>query len=257
VSGEQFVEIFNYGNDCSLDGLVVVYKNKSIPLQGLMPGGSYLAIQDSNLVLTKNPTSSNSIVIEASDGMMIAEASYPHGQKQGVSYAIIDGQWVFTYARTPGAKNIYQEYQTCPEGKVINEATGNCVNEETESTTTCPEGKYLNPETGRCKKIEEENELAECAEGYERNPETNRCRKIQGTDGSEYAPRTSASTSYEEPRRFIAYGALVVVVLAGAIYIVVQYREELMRGMRTIAGKVKRFFGKFGSKRRLALLDKI
>jgi hypothetical protein len=222
-----------------------------------MPAGSYLAIQNQDLVLTKNPTSSNSIAIEASDGMQITEESYPHGQKQGVSYAIVDGRWVFTYARTPGAKNIYQEFQTCPEGKVINESTGNCVNEEAESTTTCPEGKYLNPETGRCKKVEEETELAECAEGYERNPETNRCRKIQDNDGSEYAPRTSASTSYEEPRRFIAYGALVVVVSAGVIYVAIQYREELMRGARAIAGKTKRLFGKFGAKRRLALLDKI
>ena len=226
-------------------------------MQGSIATGDYYAFYDDGLVLTKNPTTSNSLSIVSDDGEKLDEVSYPHGQKAGLSYSLVDGQWVLSYARTPGVANIYQEFQSCPEGKVINEATGNCVNEETESTTVCPEGKVLNPETGRCKKIEEEAGLAECAEGYERNPETNRCRKIQESDGSEYAPKTSATTSYDEPQRFVAYGALALAILAGIIYVAVQYREELAKVFRIIISKIKRPFGSLGTKRRLALLDKI
>ena len=256
-ASEQFVEIHNLGETCSLEGLNIGYKTKTFALQGSIATGDYYAFYDDGLVLTKNPTTSNSLSIVSDDGEKLDEVSYPHGQKAGLSYSLVDGQWVLSYARTPGVANIYQEFQSCPEGKVINEATSNCVNEETESTTVCPEGKVLNPETGRCKKIEEEAGLAECAEGYERNPETNRCRKIQESDGSEYAPKTSATTSYDEPQRFVAYGALALAILAGIIYVAVQYREELAKVFRTIISKIKRPFGSLGTKRRLALLDKI
>ena len=243
-SAEQFVELYNSGDDCLLDGLNIGYKNKSYPLTGMLSAGAYLSYQDASLALTKDPTSSNTVSIIDDVGEIIDEVSYPHGQKAGRSYAQIGGQWSITYARTPGAENVLQEYQTCPEGKVINEETGNCINEDSESETVCPDGKYLNPETGRCKKIEEESTLGECAEGYERNPETNRCRKIQDTDGSEYAPRTSASTSYSEPRRFVAYIALGLAILAGLIYVVFQYRQEITKFFRTLAGSLKRITSK-------------
>ena len=239
-SAEQFVEIYNPVDACSLEGLNIGYKNKTYALHGQIANREYLAVQDEDLVLTKDPTSSNTISIVSDDGDVINLAEYRHGQKKGLSNVLVNGEWLLSYARTPGSENIYQEFQTCPEGKVINEETGNCVNEETETTTVCPEGKVLNPETGRCKKIEEDTALAECAEGYERNPETNRCRKIQDTDGSEYAPRTSASTSFSEPRRFIAYGALVLAILAGIIYVAIQYREEIAKAFRALWAKLKR-----------------
>ena len=256
-SAEQFVELYNPSDACSLEGLNIGYKNKSYPLSGTLVKGSYLAYQDESLVLTKDPTSSNSISIVSNDGDVIEEMIYSHGQKVGRSYVLLDigasEHWELSYARTPGAENIFQEFQSCPEGKVINEETGNCVNEDTESQTVCPEGKYLNPETGRCKKIEEESTLTECAEGYERNPETNRCRKIQDADGSEYAPRTSASASFSEPRRFVAYVALILAILAGLIYVVFQYRQEIARIFRVIIGEIKRKITSIIPRRRATL----
>ncbi len=239
-SSEQFIEIYNPVESCSLEGLSIGYKNKTYALHGQIKGREYLAVQNEDMILTKDPTSSNTIAIVGDDGDEIDSEEYKHGQKKGLSNVLMNGEWLLSYARTPGAENVYQEFQTCPEGKIINEETGNCINEEAETTTVCPEGKVLNPETGRCKKIEEESTLAECAEGYERNPETNRCRKIQDTDGSEYAPRTSASTSFSEPRRFIAYGALALAILAGVIYVAIQYREEIAKFFRALGAKLKR-----------------
>ena len=41
---------------------------------------------------------------------------------------------------------------SCPEGKVINPATGRCVKETKPKPKSCPEGKVINPATGRCVK---------------------------------------------------------------------------------------------------------
>ena len=253
-SSEQFIEIYNPGDECRLDGLSINYKNKNYPMGGKIGGREYFAFRDESLMLTKNPTSANTIAVVSDNGEVIDEMQYPHGQKMGLSYILKDlnnrDSWALSYARTPGAENIYQEFQACSEGKVINEETGNCVNEEQVAETVCPEGKVLNPETGRCKKEETESGLAECAEGYERNPETNRCRKIQDTDGSEYAPKTAVETSFEEPKRFIAYGLLVVAVLAGVVYVIIQYRDELMRALRVVGSKIKRMFANLSFRRK-------
>ncbi|MDO4730459.1 MAG: hypothetical protein Q4A96_04685, partial [Candidatus Saccharibacteria bacterium] len=118
---------------------------------------------------------------------------------------------------------------------------GRCKNVETTTTKTCAEGYYLNPETNRCKKEEQETTLTECAEGYERNPETNRCRKIQTTDASEYAPATSVSKeSYSAPKRFIAYGMVIIAIVAGLIYVIFQYRKEILKLIKKILVKFQR-----------------
>lgn len=239
---EQYVEIYNSGASCELDGLALRYKNKSYELSGNISPGAYLVYQNEALVLTKNPTSQNTL--ELIDGENILDtASYPHGQKSGLSYNLIDTEWKLSYARTPGEANIFQEFQTCQEGKEINPETGNCVNIAESTETVCPEGKYLNPETGRCKTIEDDTP-AECAEGYERNPETNRCRKIQTTDASEYAVKTSAETSYSVPRRFAAYGLLILTIAVGVGYLVIQFRFEISKFFRGCFSSIKSLFSR-------------
>ena len=192
--------------------------------------------------MTKNPTTQNTIELVEKE-TVLDSVSYSHGQKSGLSYGYFDGEWKLSYARTPGAENNYQEFQTCSEGKEINPDTGNCVNITETTETVCPEGKYLNPETGRCKTIED-NGLAECAEGYERNPETNRCRKIQTTDASEYAVKTSAETSYSVPKRFAAYGLLIISAIAGLGYLVFQFRFEIGKFFRGCFLSLKRLFSR-------------
>lgn len=265
-ASEQFIEIRNKSNETNdISGCFLRYKNKNYALGGIILPSAYFVYYNEDLILTKNPISSNLIEIVDSDGALVDSLEYPHGQKVGLSFAKIGDGWKLSYNRTPGAENIYQEYQSCPEGKEINPDTGNCVNVEEETETTCPEGKYLNPETGRCKNVEattvktcaegyylnpetnrckkEEAEatLAECADGYERNPETNRCRKIQSTDASEYAPATSASKeSYSAPKRFIAYGVVIIALAVGLGYVVFQYREELLKLIKKLLAIIQR-----------------
>ena len=250
-ASEQFVELYNPDTECGLDGLFLRYKNKTYPLQGQIGQGGYLAYQNAELVLTKNPTLQNSIELVNEAGETLNETTYPHGQKAGLSYNRFEDGWKLSYTRTPGAENVFQEFQDCPEGKEINPDTGNCINIEENTETVCPEGKYLNPATGRCKNVEDDDTLAECADGYERNPETNRCRKIQTTDASEYAVKTSAESSYSVPRRFAAYGLLAIALVAGLGYLVFQFRFEIGCFFRGCFTKLKGLFSRRGLPRSL------
>lgn len=237
---EQFIELYNPSDDdVLLDGCKIRYKNKTYAINGQISPKSYFTFYPSsaNLTLTKNPNSSNKIELLDANQKVVDYLNYPHGQKKSTSYALVydnQGQetWVQTYALTPGAENIFQEYRTCPNGKVINPATGNCVNVATTKTTTvCPAGKYLNPLTGRCKTIED-NSLKPCAEGYERNPETNRCRKITtANQGAEYALQP---TTYSDQTVFVAAGVVVLLFAIATIYIIWQFRLEIRRAFRKV-----------------------
>ncbi len=237
AASEQFVEIYNNGDDTAvLDGCFVSYKNKNYALKGNLGARKFLAVYplaEWGLTLTKNPTSANKLSIIDTDGETVDNLVYYNGQKKGVGFAKVvlgDGTtgWVQTYSVTAGAENVYQQFKTCPVGKVINLETGNCVNETVLTTTlaACPEGKYRNPLTGRCKSYATtaSTELKPCAEGYERNPETNRCRKIVMNTGAEYPVVTEM---FEEKRELVSVYAIVTVVVAGLGYIAFQYKDEL------------------------------
>ncbi len=273
---EQYIELYNPTLDAiMLDACVLRYKTNTYNLSSSVPSGGYYLFRNAELILTKNPATSNIITIENSSGDIIASASYPHGQKKGSSYALFEPSsessfWRQTYFTTPGTANIYQEFQSCPSGKTINPSTGNCVKETAFEVATCPNGKYLNPLTNRCKKIEatstalaackegyERNpetnrcrkieattsELAPCKEGYERNPETNRCRKIRENTGEtlDYAPvSTQKEITYRNPKIFIAIIAVAAAILAGVIYTFYQYRQEIRKLIKNIVSRFRK-----------------
>ncbi|MBQ3275410.1 hypothetical protein IJH46_03260 [Candidatus Saccharibacteria bacterium] len=237
-NSEQFIELFNQSDEnVELDGCFLRYKNHTYALSGNVAANrlkTFYPVAEWSLSLTKNPTSSNILEIIDVDGEIVDTLTYSTGQRKGVSLAMVgfrsDGSenWVQTYNVTPDAENIYQQFRTCPVGKVINLETGNCVNETTLSTTlaACPEGKYRNPLTGRCKSYATTTSatLKPCAEGYERNPATGRCKKIVTNDGADYELVTE---TFEEKREFVAIWAIIVVILAGIMYIIFQYRDEI------------------------------
>jgi hypothetical protein len=236
---EQFVEIYNSASEqILLDGCQIRYKNKYYPLTGILKPEGYFARYAKDFSLTKNPTSSNKVEIIDVDGTVVDKMEYPNGQRKGTSYALIgyDGSgariWRVTYAPTPGEPNNYQEFRTCAEGKVLNEATGNCVKVTTVKEKTCPAGQYLNPLTGRCRKAAITlAKTTTCKEGYYLNEETGRCKKIKENTGTTYAiePET-----YEESSSFIGLYAVIGVILVGLIYIIYEFRGEILKLWRKV-----------------------
>ena len=277
-ASEQFIELYNPTDALILlDSCRVAYKNNVYPLFGELAPGDYYAYQDVALSLTKNPVSANTISVIDLDGTVVDSIDYPNGQKRGTSYALFDANtelafWRQTYQPTPSSANIYQEFQTCPEDKIINPATGNCVKRveisTEESVVICPEGKYLNPLTNRCKKIEVATVLTPCKDGYERNPDTNRCRKIENTitstdckEGYERNPETNRcrkirentgeladyapmsvenSEEYHNPKIFIAISTIVVAAIASISYVIYQYRLEIRKAIKAFSSKFRK-----------------
>ncbi len=250
---EQFIEFHNSSSsDVSLDGCMLSYKNKSYPLTGQVPSQGYYAYPISaQIALTKNPKNPLALAIIDADGSVVDEITYPNGQKKSTSYArIFDSSgavsWQITYLPTPGSENIYQQYRTCEAGKIINKATGNCVKVTTIKSSTssstddtpapCPAGKYRNPLTGRCKNIASTSTtLKPCAEGYERNPETNRCRKVASTSQNDGADYALVPTTHSDQTVFIGAGIVLLIVLLGVTYIVLQFRHEIARAVRKVS----------------------
>ncbi len=239
---EQFIEIYNSSDmEIVLDGCSLKYKKKDYALSGrLAPSQYYAYYPNGKFSLTKNPSSSNIIEIYDIDGSRVDIAEYYHGQKKSTAYArFFDAQgeenWNSTYHPTPNAENIYQEFRSCPAGKVINPETGNCVKSTSATPTVkeCPPGKYRSPVTNRCRNIESDKKTQKpCAEGYERNPETNRCRKIkQPNEGADYAlvPATRS-----DDKTFVAFGLVIGLVGIGILYIIFQFRREIIRAIRKI-----------------------
>lgn len=241
AQSEQFIEFFNPTlESVDLAGCRISYKNRLYPLSGTVPETGYFAFRSESLKLTKNPTSSNELFLVDVTGKTVDAIEYFHGQKKSVSFAHfgIDETgaaiWRQTYAVTPDAENVFQEFRSCPIGKIINPATGNCINfVEQVALPDCGEGRYRHPETNRCRNIASASTgPASCQEGYERNPETNRCRKVRTNNGADYALEP---LTFSEKSTFMAYGALSAVITTGVLYIVFQFRTE-------IAGFFKKLF---------------
>ena len=238
---EQFIELYNSSaNQILLDGCKIRYKNKTYELVGIVKPEEYFKYLPIEFTLTKNPTNVGVIEIIDVNGEVVDKLEYPNGQRKGTSYALIgfdkDGQemWRTTYVLTPGEANHYQEFRTCEQGKVINETTGNCVKVTTVAEKICPTGQYLNILTGRCRKYEVTTKRV-CQEGYSLNPETGRCRKIKENNGAEYG---LVSEEYEKETTFVALYAVIGVLCVGLIYLVYEFRLEIVR----LFGKVFRRF---------------
>ena len=245
---EQFIEIYNpTAEQILLNGCAVRYKNKNhIIDNGVLAPEKYYVYYPKDFSLTKNPKNGNLLELIDVNGQTIDSLTYPNGQRKGLSYALIgydkNGEeiWRTTYASTPGEANIFQEYKTCEAGKVINEATGNCVKVANVKTKTCKEGYYLNPLTGRCRKVETKKEKI-CKEGYYLNLATGRCRKIKENKGADYSlePET-----YEESSSFVALYAVLGVVGVGLLYLIYEFRGDLLRLWRRVCRLSRRILGR-------------
>ena len=237
AKSEQFIEFYNAGAGAVvLDGCKVRYKNKKYILSGVVEPEGYFAYYPVGFSLTKNPTNSNKLELIDTDEAVLDVLEYPNGQRKGTAYAWLGydeagGEiWRVTYAPTPGAPNNYQEFKTCEAGKVINKVTGNCVKVTSVQDKVCKEGYYLNILTGRCKKKTVTTEKT-CKEGYYLNPETGRCKKIVENKGADYGLEPE---NYEEESSFIALYAVLGVLGVGAVYLIYEFRGEIVKLWRKV-----------------------
>lgn len=237
LQSEQFIELYNNSAETiRLDGCAIKYKNKTYVLSGMVKAEGYFVYSPSEFKLTKNPITSNTLELIDANGDVLDKLVYPNGQRKGTAYALVgydaEGKelWKVTYAPTPGEANNYQEFRTCEEGKVINEATGNCVKVTSIVEKICGAGQYLNILTGRCKKIPETTTTT-CKEGYYLYEETGRCRKITENTGADYAlvPET-----YSEESSFVALYLVLGVVGVGLVYVVYEFRHDIMKLLRRV-----------------------
>lgn len=232
---EQFVELHNTSSEqVLLDGCTIRYKNKIYPISGIMEPDGYFVRLASDFVLTKNPTTQNLLELVNSDGAIIDSLIYYNGQQKATSYAKVgyDEQgkaiWKNTFVSTPGSENIYQQYKTCEDGKVINEETGKCVKVTEITEKICEEGKELNPETGRCRKIASSvDEEKTCKEGYYLNPATNRCKKIIANTGADY--NLKITPEQQQTSSFVALGTIIGLIVLAIAFTIFEFRHEIKR----------------------------
>lgn len=269
---EQFIEIENPTaatvelNGCRLMTNRSTSKYFAFSDESLSPGAfKSVKVIDTDLTLTK--TTKGTVYLLSSDGRNEISRAVYEDLAVDTSWALVDGTWSQTYAVTPGAANVYQQFATCAVGYYRNLETGRC-NKETVGTelAACPTGQYRHPETNRCRKIATASaSLTPCKAGYSRNPETNRCRKINTTstelkpcaEGYERNPETnrcrkvvssSAGTYPVNIDGMAGAGGIWTVAGIGvaaltALGVAFQYRMEIMNLIRKIprpslAGKV-------------------
>lgn len=236
---EQFIEIYNSSAEQILmDGCRLKYRNKFFELKGILAAEGYFIYFPREFSLTKNPTNVGVLEIIDANDEILDKLEYPNGQRKGTSYAMVgydekgEEIWRTTYKITPGEENFYQEFKSCEAGKVLNEATGNCVKVSSVTEKICPSGQYLNILTGRCRKIVEVSERT-CKEGYYLNPDTGRCKKIKENTGANYSLEPE---NYEESSSFTALYAVIGIVILGIGYLIYEFKNEI----RAIFGKVFR-----------------
>ena len=250
-----FVEVYNNSAETrDISGCQIRYKSNAWRLSGLLSPGAYYASYD--IKLTKNPSTLPAIQLIDEQGRVIDEVVQAPKQRKDTSMILAADTssmvWKRTYHPTPASENIFQEFQACPAGKIINPLTGNCIKETIDAETICPEGKYLNILTGRCKSIETKKStvckdgyylnpftgrckkkstktVTPCKDGYERNPDTGRCRKIAKNSGNEYAVAPMEATDYENTRIFVATAAIIALVVIAILCVCFQFRKEIKK----------------------------
>jgi hypothetical protein len=262
---EKFIEIINtFDQTIDLTDCALRRGSVNMILEGELAPGEIKSFDVTNSSLTQSNNSVNIYIYDLILKQNISALTVAYKAKAGASYAwlSVDGVegWYSTFAMTPGAANIYQQFQTCEVGKHINVATGNCV-KDADPPAECAEGQYRNPATGRCKKLDSDKALAECAEGQFRNPLTNRCKKIASDDelspcaegwernpetnrcrktpiGSEAAYAVGPMSGSPQDRAWLWIGGVGAGLLA--LMIAWQFRPEIGRLFGKIVSKVKK-----------------
>ncbi|MGH7192413.1 MAG: lamin tail domain-containing protein, partial [Candidatus Saccharimonadales bacterium] len=130
-AGQQFIEVYN-SNGSALDtsGCQLQTNRSSTrtyDFNRILAAHAYFAVyvKDTDLILTK--TTTGTVYILSSDGLVETAAVSYGGLKAGTSWARFGGNdWQQTYMPTPGRQNVPQRYPPCPAGQYRNSQTDRC-----------------------------------------------------------------------------------------------------------------------------------
>lgn len=181
-SGEQFIEVKNINSqelDISGCRLATNRNNKNYIFDEIkLQAGEVLAVKMDQTELTLVKTTRGTVYLLDSDENEIDKVTYDKLATNS-SYSLVNGEWLQTYALTPGKENIFERWLPCDEGYFRNEATGRCNKVALSGLPVpCRDDQYRSKETGRCRNITAVRSLVPCKEGQYRSEETNRCRSI-------------------------------------------------------------------------------
>jgi hypothetical protein len=251
-TGKEFIELYNPNEtgEVQLKGYKLLYGSKLE--KNVVLGDFYLAagqyIFITNEILKFSLLNTNSQVALANAlGAIVGETAMYSSPPEDQSWALIDGEWVYTTAPTPGEANLRGEIDsdsmllssllTAPKPCATNQyrslETNRCrlISTTTGSTpAACKPGQQRNPETKRCRTITVTN--TSCKAGQEKNPETNRCRNVKAISTATYSVKGATSQQSAGMGWYIwAAVAGIVILIVG--YGVWEWREELAKLVST------------------------
>lgn len=254
-AGNEFIEIYNYGEDeislarysIAIEGSTAatkkVYKLPDI----LIRSGEYIAIYNTNEQNFALNNTAGKISLMYGEAL-VDEASYT-STKEGYSWSLIgddfslslpspNSQNRLTDAIEAMSKTLLQGStmpKPCAEGQERNPATGRCRKIATVAESApCKVGQERNPATGRCRNIAQAKVPAPCKPGQERNPTTNRCRNIKRTTPEKVTDGVKVMEVSESGTKWIWLAAGIA--MAGVLtYIIWEWRKEIgsfIKGLR-------------------------
>lgn len=272
--GNEFIEIYNPGNNPVDLSYYLLYVGSDetnyyrFPAGVSIDAGQYKAFYDQGMKFVL-VNSAGGARLRSTDGQLIDLTEEYASSKEGETWALINGEWVYTNQSTPGAANkpraiesskvVVSTLKPCGPGQYRNPATNRCKSIASTSSTLvpckegqyrseitnrcrsiavdaalkpCPVGQYRNPETNRCKSIlGASTTLAACGPGEERNPETNRCRKI----ATKVMPTVAyAVEPIESDGQGLDWWVLSGVLVVALAYAVWEWRPEAMAAYRKL-----------------------
>jgi len=221
------------------------------PTGAVLPAHSYQAFTNADIPFTLLNSSSR-VVLKTQDGRAVFDVPAYTSPEDGVSWALIDELWQYTYSPTPGLMNVlaanpiddipllqacaanqYRSIETnrcrliatsnatpCKDGQYRSEETNRCRNiaADAKAVTPCDEGEERNAETNRCRKIVAATAQTPCKEGQARNPDTNRCRTITKMPDAGYKAVGGNIENTGSWYVWVAIGALLLLAIGYAIW---------------------------------------
>jgi hypothetical protein len=243
--GNEFIELYNPGDQpVDLSGYTLhvgpqLERSYALP-QAEIGAGEYYVLSNSDIPFTLLNTSSRAQLTSANQ--IVSEVPIYQNPKEGWSWALIVGEWVYTDWPTPGttsqaSKVAPPEEQVggesslkpCAPNQYRNPETNRCrlIASSATSLKPCAAHQERSPTTNRCRNKTQATSLAPCKEGQERNAETNRCRNVAKVPQADYAV-LGAETTQEDSAWYI-WIVIGMAVLAALGYAAWEWRAEVRR----------------------------